>query len=663
MHMRPQARERRQMATLIRIFVVMVFGTTTLHAQLAPTPVATTASAAPLARPAAPDVNVGGDATPVSLLVGRSTLIDVGAPIARVSLTSADVADAMVTASSQLLLHGKEPGSISMLVWSRAGAVTRFEVAVLRDLTALKDQLKTLFPNELISVHANGRQVVLAGTASSQDVLDKAKNIAAGYVDKAEDVAVLLQLRAPRSNQVLLRVRFAEVSRNAMSELGASFFTSPTGIRNTVGRLTTQQFSAPNFEELQWAKDSFDFGAPVTSASGKYDFADFLNLFLLSEKYDVGLLVRALQNQGLFQSLAEPNLVAESGKEASFLAGGEFPVPIVQGNSNGVSVTFKEFGIRLNFTPTVDGDRVHLKVRPEVSTLDYGNAVLLSGFRIPSLTTRRTETSLELRDGQTFAIAGLINNQMNSTLQKIPGIGDIPILGNLFKSKAAQKGQTELVVMITPEILPIGSPGVTTNLPRILEPFMPTPREDQMIAPPSPAFLPGRQQMTPTPPTGGVPESSRPAPTAGERRIIDAERLARMVEAREHAEAEKVAAKEAERQAGVAAKQQKVDAERLKRETDEARKEQERLQKAEAERLKKEADAAKKADEQARKDAERQQKLEAERLKREADAARKAAEQAQRDAERSKREETRRGELDEIQERMILAGMFGSLAR
>lgn len=658
----PSARERRPMTTLIRILVVMVFGTTTLQAQLSPTPVATTASAAPIPGPApapapmpAPDVNVGGEATEVNLLVGRSTLIDVGAPIARVSLTSADIADAMVTASSQLLLHGKTPGSISMLVWNRAGAVSRFEVAVQRDLTQLTDQLKALFPNELISVHSNGRQVVLAGTASSQDVLDKAKSLAAGYVEKVEDVAVLMQLRAPRSNQVLLRVRFAEVSRNAMTELGASFFTSPTGLKNTLGRLTTQQFSAPTFEELQWSKQSFDFGAPVTSASGKFEFADFLNLFLFSEKYDLGLLVRALQNQGLFQSLAEPNLVAESGKEASFLAGGEFPVPIVQGNSNGVSVTFKEFGIRLNFTPTVDGDRVHLKVRPEVSTLDYGNAVLLSGFRIPSLTTRRTETSLELRDGQTFAIAGLINNQMNSTLAKIPGIGDIPILGNLFKSKAAQKGQTELVVMITPEILPVGSPGVTTNIPRILEPFLATPPEDRMMLPPPPAFLPGRPQMTPTPPEGGVPESSRPAPTAEERRIIETERLAKAVEARANAEAEKVAAREAARRAEEAARQQeidleratkaeeqarkdaerqqKADAERLESEAEQARKDQARQQKLEAERLKKDAEAAKKAEEQARKDAERQQKLDAERLRREAEAAKKAAEQAARDAD------------------------------
>jgi pilus assembly protein CpaC len=190
--------------------------------------------------------------------------------------------------------------------------------------------------------------------------------------------------------------------------------------------------------------------------------------------------------------------VAESGKEASFLAGGEFPVPIAQGTGGNVaiSVQYKEFGVRLNFTPIVNGNRVHLKVRPEVSTLDFANGVLLQGFRIPALSTRRTETELELMDGQTFAIAGLMNNTLNSTLQKIPGIGDIPILGNLFKSKAAQKNQTELVVMITPQILARNSSGVTSNLPRTPEPFLePTPTKKTVPVLP-PAFTPARPQFT-----------------------------------------------------------------------------------------------------------------------------------------------------------------------
>src|SRR6185295_8131555 len=285
---------------------------------------------------------------------------------------------------------------------------------------------------------------------------------------------------------------------SALTELGVNLFTSPTGIKNTLGRVTTGQFPAPGFDELKWTKENGDFGSAVTSAEGKFMFSDFLNFFLFSEKYDIGTMIKALSTRGLFQSLAEPNVVAESGKEASFLAGGEFPVPIAQGTGGNVaiSVSYKEFGIRLNFTPVINGARVHLKVRPEVSTLDFANGVVLQGFRIPALSTRRTETEVELNDGQTFAIAGLLNNSMNSTLQKIPGIGDIPILGLLFKSKAAQKDQTELVVMITPQILQRTSPGVTSSLPRTPEQFLPPMPENQTVNPQAPAFSPQRPSFS-----------------------------------------------------------------------------------------------------------------------------------------------------------------------
>ena len=483
----------------VHMFIIGVFGAHPAMAQAQPG-LRVGANAQPpaaLSSGTAPVVDAS-DARAVELLVGRSTLVDVGSPIARVSLTSADMADALVTGQNQLLVHGKTPGSISMFVWDRAGAVKRFEIAVLRDLARLNDQVKELFPGEQIRAHSNGKAVVLSGMVSNKDVAEKAVAVAAGYVDKPTDVTTLLQVQAgPRSNQVLLRVRFAEVSRSAMSEFGMNIFTSPTGINNTVGRVTTQQFPGADYSELAWSKASSDFGSTVTSAEGKVSFSDFLNIFLLNQKYDLGVLIKALSNRGLFQSLAEPNLVAESGKEASFLAGGEFPVPVAQGSGAniGVSVQFKEFGIRLNFTPTVTGDRVHLKVRPEVSTLDYGNAVVLSGFRIPSLQTRRAETSVELRDGQTFAIAGLMNNQMQTTMQKVPGIGDIPIIGHLFRSKSSQRDQTELVVMITPEILPSDSPGVTPSLPRYPDTFLP-PISDRDVRPtPAPAFTqPARPQ-------------------------------------------------------------------------------------------------------------------------------------------------------------------------
>jgi pilus assembly protein CpaC len=381
------------------ILIIALAGSMAIHAQTAAHTTSLTAISA---------AAVDREPPPIRLLVGRSTIVDTGMPISRVSVTSAEIADVLVTTSSQLLLNGKLPGTTSLFVWDRGGAIRRYEVLVQRDLVKLSDQLTTLFPGETIGVQSNGSKIVLSGRVSTKTVADNAVSLAAGYVDKKDDVVSLLQTRdAGATTQVLLRVRFAEVSRSAMTELGASFFTSPTGVKNTIGRLTTDQFPAPGFSDLQYAKPNSNFGSDPTGASGKFTFSDFLNLFLFSEKFDLGVAIRALQTRGLFQSLAEPNLVAESGKEASFLAGGEFPIPVPQASANGTSITvqFKEFGVRLSFTPTVNGNRVHLKVRPEVSTLDFNNAIVLQGFRIPALTTRRTETELELQNGQTFAIS------------------------------------------------------------------------------------------------------------------------------------------------------------------------------------------------------------------------------------------------------------------
>jgi len=471
---------RRAAAWSTFVLVIAIGGSTLLWAQ---------GKTLPAAAAAAAPAEVDGNA--VRLLVGRSAVVDIGTAISRVSLTSSDIADALVTSPNQLLVHGKLPGTISMFVWDRAGAIRRYEVMVQRDLARLSEQVTALFPGEQIAVESNGKNIVLSGKVSNKDVIEKAINVASGYVDKREEVVTLLQLaQGAPTNQVLLRVRFAEVSRSAMTQLGVTLFTGPNGSHNWVGRSTTEQFGD---------QPRFNNDDPINP---KLVFSDFLNLFLFNQKEQIGAVIKALQTSGKFQSLAEPNLVAESGKEASFLAGGEFPIPVAQGSGANlaISVMFKEFGIRLNFTPTVNGDRVHLKVRPEVSTLDFGNAVVLNGFRIPALTTRRTETELELQNGQTFAIAGLLNNTVSSTMQKIPGIGDIPILGLLFKSKAAQKDQTELVVMITPEILPNGSNGVTPNLPRTPEPYMPPMPQEKTHEAPAPAFTPERKTAVQNPP-------------------------------------------------------------------------------------------------------------------------------------------------------------------
>ncbi len=489
MNMNPRSRAA-QVAALIAFIIVI----------LVAAPQAQQFSGAPGAMTAGPAATVS-NATVVDLLVGRSTILNVGAAIARVSLTVPDVADAMVTAPQQILIHGKTPGTISLFVWDRAGGIKTYEVSVRRDLTHLIAQYKELFPGEDVTVMGSGKDVVLSGTVSSKYVMDKAADVAVGYVEKKENIVNLLKVQeGVASNQVMLRVRFAEVSRSALQELGASFIAN--GFKNDwFGRSTTQQFAAPDFD---------------SDKPGGLTFSDFLNVFLFNTKHGVGAVVKALQSKGLFQSLAEPNLIATNGKEASFLAGGEYPYPVVQsgGSSNAVTIMFKEFGVRLSFTPTVlGGDLINLKVKPEVSSLDFGNGVNISGFRVPGLATRRTETEVELQDGQTFAIAGLMNNTVSSTMSKIPGIGDIPVLGYLFRSRAYQKNQTELVVMITPQIVRRGSPGVSQGLPAAVTPYLGAP--DKTLPQPAPYTGSPRYPAQGQSRTGGNQQSEpQAAPTA-----------------------------------------------------------------------------------------------------------------------------------------------------
>jgi pilus assembly protein CpaC len=604
-------------ALVVAIIVILV---ATPQAQQQPAP-AFVASAAPAAA-AAPDAP-----TDVELLVGRSTVLNVGGPIARVSLTVPDIADAMVTAPTQLLIHGKQPGTISLFVWDRAGSIKTYEVRVRRDLTPLIGHLKQLFPNETITVMGSGKDVVISGTVSSKYVIEKAAEVAGGYVDKKENVVNLLQQQeGVASNQVMLRVRFAEVSRSALQELGASFFAH--GARSKwYGRTTTGQFPAP-----EWDKD------------GKLVFSDFLNLFVLNSKEGLGGVVRALSNKGLFQSLAEPNLIASNGKEASFLAGGEYPYPIAQPTSTGTSFTimFKEYGVRLTFTPTVlGGDLIHIKVKPEVSALDFANAITLEGFRIPALTTRRTETEVELRDGQTFAIAGLMNNTLTNSMSKIPGIGDIPILGLLFQSRAHQKNQTELVVMITPQIIKRGQPGVSEGLPSLVAPYLGAPERslpnpDAYVGSPRYPVKGGSSTREPQPQPAPVPQPApapQPAPEAVQSQPIEpiASRpvasqpaaVASQIEAAQAAQSAPAApAPVTEAQGQPLTKQQLKAIERAREEerkaaeqdAEQARKAQAALEKAQLEQQKRDAEAKKQAE-----------KLEQQRQKREAEAAKKAS--------------------------------------
>jgi len=390
----------------------------------------------------------------VPVTAGRSTIVTTEFPITRIAITNPEVADAVVVQPREILVDGKKSGTVSLIVWGADGRV-QYDIVVEPAITTLEQHLQALFPGEAITVSVTDEAVILSGLVSSTATMLRAGEIAKSSLSKSKVINMLRVPGGSESQQVMLQVRFAEVNRRALTELGVALFSTRP---EATGRVTTQQFAAPDFDD---------------SEPGGLVFADFLNLFFFNRKEGLGGVIRALQTRGGFQSLAEPNLIAYNGQEASFLAGGEFPVPVVQGgNSNAVTILFKEFGIRLNFTPTIAGDVIRLKVRPEVSTLDFANGVSLEGFRIPALTTRRAETDVELRDGQSFAIAGLLNNIRQDDAAAIPILSKLPIIGALFKSKAERAEETELMVLITPRLVRPLNPDEVPPLPTSIRPFI-----------------------------------------------------------------------------------------------------------------------------------------------------------------------------------------------
>ena len=408
-------------------------------------------------------------ATPrIIVTAGRSTVLTTEFNVTRIALTNPAVAEAMVVAPREILIDGKAAGTISLIVWGDSSR-TQYDLVVEQAVAPLQQQLQALFPGERIEVSTNEDATVLSGNVSSTSVMLRAAEIAKAVGTKRSVINLLQVPGGNESQQVLLQVRFAEVNRRALRELGVSLFTSGTGLWNTWGRTSTQQFSAPAFSNMESTK----VNGELTEQKGELTFSDFLNIFFLNAKYDFGAVVRALQSSGHFQSLAEPNLIAYNGQEASFLAGGEFPVPVVQGATGTVTVEFKEFGVRLTFTPTIAGDTIRLKVAPEVSSLDFANGVTLGGFRIPALTTRRAQTDVELRDGQSFAIAGLLDNMSQEDTAAIPLLSKLPIIGYLFKSKAERSAQTELMVVITPRLVRPLNPDEVPPLPTNFKGFVP----------------------------------------------------------------------------------------------------------------------------------------------------------------------------------------------
>jgi pilus assembly protein CpaC len=405
----------------------------------------------------------------ILLTAGRSTVLTTDFDINRIAITNPAIADATVVQPREVLIDGKATGTVSLIVWG-PNTRTQYDVVVAPAVTSLQQELQRLFPGEDIQVNVSDDAVVLSGRVSSNPIKLRVGEVASASIAKAKVVNMLQLPSASDSEQVLLQVRFAEVNRRAMTELGATGFTSALGFHHNIARTSTQQFAGVGFDGIQTVKGP---NGEVVSSQGEVTFNDFLNLFLFNTRYDLGILIKALKQRGFFQSLAEPNLIAYNGEEASFLAGGEIPVPVVQGATGTVSIQWKEYGIRLNFRPTVAGDTIRLKVRPEVSSLDFPNGVTLGGFRIPALSTRRAETDVELRDGQSFAIAGLLDNVSQDNDAKIPGLGDLPVIGYLFKSRAVRAERTELMVLVTPRLVRPLNPDEVPPLPTMPKSFLP----------------------------------------------------------------------------------------------------------------------------------------------------------------------------------------------
>ncbi|MGH9393940.1 MAG: type II and III secretion system protein family protein [Terriglobales bacterium] len=412
---------------------------------------------------------------PIDLqLVAHHSLV-VQSPVAltMVSTTDDSIAQAIVVSPNQVLVQGKTPGEVSLLLWDADSNARAYTVQVGLDPMPLERELQRLYPKRPLRVTASGDALVVTGELQNASTAKQVLDVAAGFskhvinnlsVDSADDPA-----------QVMLQVRFAEVDRSAVAQFGANLIS--TGAGKTVGSLSTQQFGGPSGAVAPGTSTLIPPGSTVISnaaATGaKIGLNSLLNVFLFRSDANLAVTLQALEQQNVLQILAEPNLVAMDGKDASFLAGGEFPFPVVQGQGavNNVTIQFKPFGVNLHFKPTILPDgTIDLQVAPEVSALDFSNALTVSGFLIPALSTRRAETELELADGQSFVIAGLMDNRLTKNMSKLPGLGDIPILGKFFQSQNTNKSQSELMVVVTAHLV---RPSNTVPAgPKMPQPFL-----------------------------------------------------------------------------------------------------------------------------------------------------------------------------------------------
>jgi pilus assembly protein CpaC len=433
--------------------------------QPAATPASSTAqTATPVSRPGAA-LGQESDQSPESLhlVVGHSLLIRTPSRIKRILTGNPTVIESVMTSPQEVVITAKQTGGSSLMLWGETGPSRMMDVFADLDVTPLRNTLDQSFPSSGVEVQGQEDKVMLSGVVASPAIAEQMLKMATNF---SKEVVNGLQIaQAPRLRQIMLKVRFAEADRGKLTAFGINLFS--TGATNTIGTTSTQQFGPTTLNTQQQTSGG------ILNQLTQFNLSDLLNVFLFRPDINLGATIKALQEKNILQILAEPNLMAISGQPAHFLAGGEFPYPVIQGISGGagfgsITIQFKPYGVKLEFVANIQDDNtIRLKVAPEVSSLDYTNSITISGFTMPAIQTRRAETEIELKDGQSFGIAGLLDQRTTVQLSKVPGIGDIPILGELFKSRNVNRSNTELIVLVTPTIVDPVSGVAPTPQPQV----------------------------------------------------------------------------------------------------------------------------------------------------------------------------------------------------
>ncbi len=416
--------------------------------------------------PSGDTVRSNGAATNLHLIIGHSIFLKSADRLRRVYVSDPTVLQSLTSSPNEVVVTAKAPGVSSLALWDNAGHTVLYTVSADLDVEALRQSMAQALPGEDVRIQSQEGRVYLSGIVLGDDAYKQAAKLAAFY---SKDVVNSLFVTQLHSKQVQLKVRIAEVDRTKLDQYGFNFFSNG---RNT-SSVSTGQYSSVS---------------PLLNGSQSImAVSNPLNLFLYNSKLNIGMTIADLEAKNILQILAEPTITAMSGHQASFLSGGEFPYPVIQGgagNFASVTIMFQPYGVKLQFTPTVNPDgSIQLKVNPEVSALDYTNAVTISGYTVPAISTRRADTEVELKSGESFSISGLLDHRTTVLLSKVPGIGNVPVLGELFKSKNNSHSVEELVVIVTATVVDPLHENVQPVTPKMSIPNMRVAPFDQSVNP------------------------------------------------------------------------------------------------------------------------------------------------------------------------------------